>query len=62
MAGGVAVEHAAATRHQQLGQLAPLVEDSNLLALLLGKLSLAERCSVALVCRRLCQKVGRCAC
>jgi hypothetical protein len=53
----MAVELAGATSHQQLGQLAPLVEDSNLLALLLGKLSSRDRFCLAHLCRKMCHKV-----
>jgi hypothetical protein len=54
----MAVEETAPACHGRVGHLAPLVEDSNLLALLLGKLSLVERMGLARVCKRLCQKVG----
>lgn len=42
---------------EQLGQLRPLVEDSDLLALLLLKLSRQDRLRMAMVCRKMCHKV-----
>jgi hypothetical protein len=42
----------------QLGQLAPLVEDTNLVAVWLSHLPLRDRLTVSRVCSGLCKKVN----